>query len=146
MTPTSCTVSIFLVSRRQTLTETVLGKPDDMLFTIGHVNEACILLLYKSGEFRLVQLDNNSTRFSIKSNKSLNNNIKKLFGRMFKLDAKKEFAFWKKSNNQIMKIQLQGKQKQDEIHYQCIKDKNDYLIDFEYDEFNENLYALSYHG
>lgn len=117
-----------------------------MLFTIGHVNEACILLLYKSGEFRLVQLDNNSTRFSIKSNKSLNNNIKKLFGRMFKLSANKDFAFWKKSNNQIMKIQLQGKQKQDEIHYQNIKDKNDYLIDFEYDELNENLYALSYHG
>jgi len=55
---------------------------------------------------------------------------------MFKLNSTKEFAFWKKSNNQIMKLQLLGKQKQDEIHYQCIKDKNDYLVDFEYDEQN----------
>lgn len=76
-----------------------------MLFTIGHVNEASILLLYKSGEFKFHQLDNNSTRFSIKSKPGSNNSLK-LFGRMFKLNTTKEFAFWKKSNNEIVKLTL----------------------------------------
>lgn len=45
-----------------------------------------------------------------------------------------------------MKVHLHGKVKQEEITFQSIKDKNDYLVDFEFDNNNQNLYALTYHG
>lgn len=116
-----------------------------MVFTIDHINESEILLFYNTGELKHIQTDNNNMKTLGKINKSQGGNIKRLFGRMFKLNNARDTVYWKKSNNEIVKQSLFNKQKSESIIY-VIKEKGDYLVDFQYDERNENLYSLSHHG
>lgn len=116
-----------------------------MVFTVNHINESNILLFYNNGELKHIQTDNNNMKTLGKINKSQAGNIKRIFGRMFKLNSARDTVYWKKSNNEIVKQSLFGKQKAESIIY-VIKEKGDYLVDFQYDERNENLYALSHYG
>jgi hypothetical protein len=90
-------------STQQTLTKSVLGRKDDMVFTIDHINESEILLFYNTGELKHIQTDNNNMKTLGKINKSQGGNIKRLFGRMFKLNNARDTVYWKKSNNEIVK-------------------------------------------
>jgi hypothetical protein len=116
-----------------------------MVFTVNHINDSNILIFYNSGVLKHIQTDNNNLVTLGKINKSQINNIKRIFGRMFKLNSGRDTIYWKRSNNEIVKQSLFGKVKPESIIY-TIKEKGDYLVDFQYDERNENLYALSHYG
>jgi hypothetical protein len=74
-----------------------------MVFTINHINDSNILLFYNSGELKHIQTDNNNMTTLGKINKSQTTNIKRIFGRMFKLNNARDTVYWKKSNNEIIK-------------------------------------------
>jgi adenine-specific DNA glycosylase len=93
----------------KTLTKSVLGRRDDMVFTVNHINDSNILIFYNSGDLKHIQIDNNNLKTLGKINKSQTHNIKRIFGRMFKLNSSRDTVYWKKSNNEIVKQSLFGK-------------------------------------
>lgn len=91
-------------------------------------------------------VDNNILKTLGKSKHDSSNqkNFKKFYGKMFKLDSKKEWAYWKRTNTEIQRLNLITKKSESLIF--PLKKSDDYIIDFDLDERNQDLYALSHFG
>lgn len=126
------------------------AKRDNQIWTISHLNESHFILFNDSGELKQIQVDNNVMKTLGQVGKSTGEaegkkKFKKFFGKMFKLDFAKEWVYWKKSNHEIVRIQLKEKKPVSQSFKFDLK-KEDYIIDFDLDEKNQSLYALSHLG
>lgn len=95
-------------------------------------------------------MDNNVLKTLGRSEGEGKRKFKKFYGKMFKLDTQKEWVYWKKSNHEIVRLNLRdnklGSQSFGSQSFGFPLKKEDYIIDFDLDEKNQSLYALSHLG
>lgn len=122
------------------------AKKDNEIWAISHLNECHFVFFNDSGELKKIQGDNHvlNTLGRAEIGDGSKKSFKKFYGKMFKIDTNKEFAFWKMSNTIIEKLNLKTKKK--ETFKYSLKKEDDYIIDFDIDEKNKSLYALTYMG
>lgn len=119
-------------------------KKNNKIWNIQHMNQSDFIIFNDSDELKKIISGNNVIKTLGKMQGPSEVKLKKFYGKMFKLDKKKEWIYWKKANNEIQRLSL--KSKEFSTFTFPLKKEDDFVIDFDLDERNESLYALSHKG